>query len=100
MQGGAAVSKDLPPYTVARGDNGICGLNTIGLRRAGFTADERLELKKLYHKLFRFREKLATALAEAREEFKSAPAKVLLDFVASAQRGDCRDTGIHGRNDE
>ena len=39
MQGGAAISKDLPPYTVARGDNGICGLNTIGLRRAGFTAD-------------------------------------------------------------
>jgi UDP-N-acetylglucosamine acyltransferase len=25
MQGGSAVSKDLPPFTVARGDNGICG---------------------------------------------------------------------------
>src|ERR1051325_4737819 len=38
MQGGSAISKDLPPYTVARGDNGICGLNTIGLRRAGMSA--------------------------------------------------------------
>ena len=37
MQGGSAISKDLPPYTVARGDNGICGLNTVGLRRAGLT---------------------------------------------------------------
>src|SRR5919108_6171725 len=35
MQGGSAISKDLPPYTVARGDNAICGLNIIGLRRAG-----------------------------------------------------------------
>jgi len=34
-------------------DNGICGLNVVGLRRAGFSADERLALKKLYHKLFR-----------------------------------------------
>jgi UDP-N-acetylglucosamine acyltransferase len=34
MQGGSAISKDLPPYTIARGDNGICGLNIIGLRRA------------------------------------------------------------------
>ncbi|PYI81986.1 MAG: acyl-[acyl-carrier-protein]--UDP-N-acetylglucosamine O-acyltransferase, partial [Verrucomicrobia bacterium] len=49
MQGGSAISKDLPPFTVARGDNGICGLNTVGLRRAGFTSEQRLELKRLYH---------------------------------------------------
>jgi UDP-N-acetylglucosamine acyltransferase len=42
MQGGAAVSQDLPPYTIARGDNGICGLNSVGLRRAGFTSEQRL----------------------------------------------------------
>ncbi|MEI9960981.1 MAG: hypothetical protein WDM76_07560 [Limisphaerales bacterium] len=28
MQGGSAISKDLPPFTVARGDNGICGLTS------------------------------------------------------------------------
>jgi len=53
MQGGSAISKDLPPYTVARGNNGICGLNTVGLRRASLTPEERLELKRLYHALFR-----------------------------------------------
>ncbi len=94
MQGGSAISKDLPPYTVARGDNGICGLNAIGLRRAGFSADERLELKKLYHKLFRSGKNLSDAVAQARQEFTSAPAKVLLDFVASAKRGVCRDSGV------
>jgi UDP-N-acetylglucosamine acyltransferase len=93
MQGGSAISKDLPPYTVARGDNGICGLNVIGLRRAGLSADERLELKKLYHKLFRSGENLSTAVAQARRKFTSAPAKILLNFIASAKRGVCRGVG-------
>ena len=57
MQGGAAISKDLPPFCVARGDNGICGLNAVGLRRAGFKVGERLELKRLYHVLFRSAQK-------------------------------------------
>lgn len=93
MQGGSAISKDLPPYCVARGDNGICGLNIVGLRRAGFTSDQRLELKRLYHALFRSGQKLRAALEAARQEFTSEAAHVLLDFVASSQRGVCADVG-------
>ena len=93
MQGGSAISKDLPPFTIARGDNGICGLNSIGLRRAGLTAEQRLELRKLYHALFRSGERLQTALATAERNFSSAGAKILLDFAAEAKRGLCSDTG-------
>lgn len=93
MQGGSAISKDLPPYCVARGDNGICGLNSVGLRRAGFTAGQRAELKRLYHALFRGGAKLGAALAAARKEFRSDCARVLLDFVAASKRGICADTG-------
>jgi UDP-N-acetylglucosamine acyltransferase len=93
MQGGSAISKDLPPYTIARGDNGICGLNVVGLRRAGFTHEQRLELKQLYHALFRAAKTLRAALAEAREQFKNPAALVLLDFVAATKRGICADTG-------
>jgi UDP-N-acetylglucosamine acyltransferase len=93
MQGGAAISKDLPPYTVARGDNGICGLNTIGLRRAGLTAEERLELKHLYRALFRSNQNLRQALAAARSQFTGAAAKVLMDFLAASKRGVCADAG-------
>ena len=99
MQGGSAISKDLPPYTVARGDNGICGLNVIGLRRAGLTPDERLELKKLYRLLFRSGKNLKTALAEARQ-FTSPAAKILLEFVATAKRGICVDTGKSGEDED
>ena len=93
MQGGSAISKDLPPFTIARGDNGICGLNVVGLRRAGFTAAQRLELKRLYHELFRSGKALRAALAAAQKSFTSPAAKELLEFVAGAKRGVCADPG-------
>jgi UDP-N-acetylglucosamine acyltransferase len=93
MQGAAKISKDLPPFTIARGDNGICGLNVIGLRRAGVGSAERLELKKLYHRLFRSNENLSLSVSKAREEFTGAHARAMLDFIAAAKRGVCRDFG-------
>jgi UDP-N-acetylglucosamine acyltransferase len=93
MQGGAAISQDLPPFTMVQRVNELCGLNAVGLRRAGFTAENRLELKRLYHLLFRGGKNLREALVEARENFTSAPSKVLLDFIAEAKRGVCSDSG-------
>jgi len=93
MQGGSAISRDLPPFTIARGANGICGLNIVGLRRAGFSVAERLELKELYRLLFRERKKLRHAIAAAQQRFSSAPAKVLIEFVSSSKRGLCIDAG-------
>jgi UDP-N-acetylglucosamine acyltransferase len=93
MQGGAGVSKDLPPFTMARGNNTICGLNVIGLRRAGFTAEQRLELKRAYRLLFRSSLPLRAALAAAAERFTSGPSRVLVEFVAASQRGVCADIG-------
>jgi len=93
MQGGSAVSKDLAPYTVARGANRISGLNSVGLRRAGVSAADRLELRRLYHALFRSGMNLRQAAAQARLEFLSAPARVLLDFIAASKRGVCAEPG-------
>lgn len=96
MQGGAGISKDLPPFTVALRNNEICGLNIVGLRRAGFTAEQRLELKRLYHALFRSGQSLGNVLAAARETFSDPAAKVLLDFVADTKRGVCADVSRAG----
>jgi UDP-N-acetylglucosamine acyltransferase len=93
MQGGSAISKDLPPYTMAHEVNILCGLNTVGLRRAGLTPAERLELKQLYRALFREGVNLRAAVADAQTKFTSAPAKVMLGFVAASKRGVCSDAG-------
>jgi len=93
MQGNSAVSKDVPPFTVAMRVNEICGLNSVGLRRVGFTTEQRMELKRLYHLLFRGGKNLRDAAGEARKIFPGDAAKILLDFVAGAKRGVCADLG-------
>lgn len=93
MQGGAAISMDLPPFCVALRENEICGLNVIGLRRAGISPEARLELKKVYKLLFRSGKNLTAAVAEARENFSGAASKMLIDFVASTRRGLLSDIG-------
>ena len=89
MQGGSAISLDLPPFTVASGTNELSGLNTIGLRRAGLTSEQRLELRRLFHLLFRSGKSVKETLAQARADFKGAAARILIEFVASTQRGLC-----------
>jgi UDP-N-acetylglucosamine acyltransferase len=93
-QGGAAISQEVPPFTMAHnGLNRLCGLNIVGLRRAGVPANERLELKQVYHALFRSGKNLREAVAEARDKFTTERAKLLLDFVATSKRGVCRHAG-------
>jgi UDP-N-acetylglucosamine acyltransferase len=100
MRGGAAISKDLPPYCVALRENEICGLNTVGLRRAGFSAEQRMELKRLYHFLFRGTLNFRAAVAAAGEKFTGAGAQAVLEFVTAARRGVCADSGGGRENRE
>lgn len=97
MQGGSALSKDLPPFTISWGVNHICGLNSVGLRRAGFAPAEREELKRLYHKLFRGGTNLRVAAEAARKEFSGAAAKTMLEFLAASKRGVATDAARGGK---
>jgi UDP-N-acetylglucosamine acyltransferase len=87
MQGGSAISKDLPPFCISRGDNAISGLNVIGLRRAGLGAEVRLELRRIYHALFRSRRSWAEAIAGAGEEVRSEWGRLMVEFVSGSRRG-------------
>jgi len=100
MQGSAAISKDLPPFTIVRWTNSLSGLNVVGLRRAGFSPAERLQLKQVYRALFRSGLNLSVALAEAQKAFTNGPAKVLIDFVAASKRGVCFPAGFQAAEDE
>ncbi len=93
MQGGSGISKDLPPYCIARGNNGISGLNIIGLRRAGFDAATRLELKRLYHAVFRSMRLRQAALEAAVPLALSDSGRRFLDFIRNSRRGVASDRG-------
>ena len=102
MRGGSAISQDLPPFTMCRDDNTLCGLNIVGMRRAGYSAEERLELKRLYHNLFRSGTNLRAAVAAAMPLFSGRAAKLMLEFVAATKRGVCSSnkSRSHGVEEE
>ena len=92
MQGCSGVSLDLPPFTIVRGINGMCGLNSVGLKRAGFSSEERLELKQAYRALFMGSDLMKDAIAKARERFAGVLAEQFIDFIDSSERGTCSHT--------
>lgn len=86
VQGNSALSQDVPPYCVAHQLNGLGGLNSVGLRRAGFDVAARAELKRLFILLFRSGTPLSHAVANAAAQPWSPAAQLLLDAVAKPSR--------------
>jgi len=90
-QGLSGFGKDIPPFTLAVDRSVVAGLNVVGLRRAGLSADERAEIKAAFTLLYRSGRNVAQALAAARERTWGANATAFWDFVAGGkQRGLCR----------
>src|SRR5882724_3632572 len=52
VQGGSAFGKDIPPFVIAAERNYVFGLNTVGLRRAGFSREERDEIKRAFKMIY------------------------------------------------
>ncbi|MFZ4817417.1 MAG: acyl-ACP--UDP-N-acetylglucosamine O-acyltransferase [Limisphaerales bacterium] len=93
MQGGAGISLDLPPFTLARDNNTLCGLNRVGLRRAGISTEDRRALQRLYHVLFRSVLPRAERLSQTAADFPQPVCQELIAFVAASTRGLCADPG-------
>jgi UDP-N-acetylglucosamine acyltransferase len=90
-QGSSAFGKDLPPFTLAAERNAIFGLNVIGLRRAGFSAAQRDEIKRAFKLLYSSGLNTRQALEKSREMEWTDVGREFLDFVAEAAkaRGVC-----------
>ena len=86
VQGNAVVSRDVPPYCMAHGRNELAGLNVIGLRRGGFSAEERADIKRAYQLLFRGGGNITEALAEADKTTWTDVAKLLLHSARHASK--------------
>jgi UDP-N-acetylglucosamine acyltransferase len=97
VQGSSAFGKDLPPFVIAAERNYVFGLNTVGLRRAGFTAKDRDEIKQAFNLVYLSGLNTSQALDKAATMTFGAPAREFLDFIAnSKKRGICplkRGTG-------
>jgi UDP-N-acetylglucosamine acyltransferase len=90
VQGSSAFGKDLPPFVTAAERNYVVGLNVVGLRRAGFSARDRDELKTAFKLLYTSGLNISQALGKAETMNFGAPVREFFEFVAGAKkRGIC-----------
>lgn len=86
--GGSLVSKDVPPYIrAAREPLSYAGLNSVGLRRRGFTNEQINTIKQIYSHLFVKGFNLKTAMTIIKNEMVDSPEKALIvDFVENQSK--------------
>ena len=92
MVGGkAAIRQDVLPFLLSDGNPcRVRGVNSVGLRRAGFSCEARLNLKRACHLLMRSRLPLETALQNM-ETLKDPNVMHLVQFVRGSRRGFARE---------
>jgi UDP-N-acetylglucosamine acyltransferase len=90
-QGGSAFGKDIPPFVIAAERNYVVGLNTIGLRRAGFSRGRRDEIKRAFKLVYLSGLNTRQALEKSRESEWTESGREFLRFVSDAitKRGIC-----------
>jgi UDP-N-acetylglucosamine acyltransferase len=84
------VSKDVLPWIMTAGsrDAEAHGINTIGLKRKGYSPETIDAIKTCYTTLFRSKMLLADAIAQVEAELGHVPeVRYFLDFVKSSKRG-------------
>jgi len=91
LGGNCAVSKDVPPFCTVRpgGINRVLGLNVVGLRRAGYSAEERRQIKRAFDILYRSNLTPREAVEVLKREFPQGPAFEFAKFVEESERGIC-----------
>ena len=91
VRGQTRVGMDLPPYCMAVATNGVCGLNAVGLRRAGVKPENRKALQRAYEAFFFGGKNRTQALEEIRKgpDAKVGEVKEFCDFIEKTKRGIC-----------
>lgn len=86
LAGLARVTTDVPPFMLAEGDNRCIGINVVGMRRAGFDAAERQEIRELHRTLYRRGLCLGSAMEVMIGRARTAPGSRFLQFLREPSR--------------
>lgn len=93
MVGGAArVGKDVPPYMLVERESVITSYNIVGLKRAGFNNELRIQIKKAYQLLYHSGLNTNNALDQIEKELDAPEIKEFVTFIRSrdSRRGICK----------
>ncbi len=89
ISGGSLVRKDVPPYVKAAHEPlSYVGLNSVGLRRRGFSNEKIAEIQEIYRHLFVRGNSNSAALEIIAKEMAQTPERdIILSFVQKSTRG-------------
>lgn len=89
ISGGSLVRKDVPPYTkAAREPLAYAGINTVGLRRRGFTAEKISDIQEIYRYIFLKGLNNSKAIDVVEGEIAQSMEKdYILNFIKTSDRG-------------
>jgi UDP-N-acetylglucosamine acyltransferase len=93
---GSAITQDVPPYMLVDGNPlAVRGINSVGLKRRGFSAEQMAAVKQMHKLLYRnglTLEQAKAAIAELVQALPEAAAQVgqMSEFLAQAARGIAR----------
>jgi UDP-N-acetylglucosamine acyltransferase len=101
MVGGKSkIVQDVPPFFITDGNPPrVRGINSVGLRRAGFSNETRRALKNAYQVLFRSGVPLDQAVREM-EEMQDENVAHLVNFIRGSRRGFTRARKADERESE
>jgi len=89
--GGLRVPKDIPPYVLAGGEPAVFeGLNSIGLKRRGFTAEVIAALDRAYTLIYRSGLNVSQGVARIRQDPSLASVREVqnvIEFIGKSKRG-------------
>jgi UDP-N-acetylglucosamine acyltransferase len=89
VSGGSLVRKDVPPYTkAAREPLAYAGINTVGLRRRGFSPEKIAEIQEIYRYIFQKGLNNLKALDVVRNNIPPSPERdYIIRFIETSERG-------------
>ena len=87
--GYSVVVKDALPFAISQGNHAKCyGLNRVGLKRRGYSAETIKKLHHAYHLLLAAKLNTTQAIERIQEEIKDCPeVDLLVEFIETSQRG-------------
>ena len=87
--GYSVVVKDALPFAISQGNHAKCyGLNSVGMRRRGYSKEQIEKLKHAFHLLLSAKLNTTQALERIKEEITDSPeVDLLVNFIETSKRG-------------
>ncbi len=81
------ITRDIPPFMIVYGESTVIGPNSVGMRRAGFSPEARLAVRRAFRLMYRSKHTIAEALKLMAASPPTPEVAEIAAFGAASKRG-------------